>query len=450
MRTSARAWTVAILCGLASAQSELPRLAPTSHNVLVIVADDVGCDMVRCFSGRGDGPSTPALDALAARGVRFERAYANPWCSPTRAALLTGRYSFRTGIGYPINQATDGFALADDELTLPEFLERALGRTLDTSAIGKWHLSRFSDLDGPRRQGFDWFEGSLGNLVGEDGYFARQEVRNGERVPTSRYATVEEADDAIARLGAMREPWLLYLAFNSAHEPFHAPPRESSGVAFEPGSNPSQAQLYAAMVQSLDHEVGRVLAALGPELGARTNVVFLGDNGTPMDALEDKYKRARSKGTLFEGGIRVPLIIAGPSVSGAPRVCDELVGAVDLFATIAGMFGVEQRAFDGLERELDSLSFMPLLRDPQASSARRFLLAEEFRPNGHGARVESHVAVFTRSAKLGVTLQGEERFFDLSDRANADRPIKIPALTSEQKRQYEELKAELERLTRAR
>jgi len=434
---------LASLLSLSLAAQEAPR----PPNVLLIVADDVGADSVRCYGERAEAPRTDSIDALASRGVRFTRAYANPWCSPTRAAVLTGRYSMRTGIGYPINRNTDSFALADEETTLPELVERERGAPFDSSAIGKWHLARFADLDAPRRQGFDWFEGSMGNLVGEDNYFSRREVRNGELFETHKYATVEEVDDAIARVNAMREPWFLYLAFNTAHAPFHVPPPESSGASFAEGHVPTDPELYSAMVQSMDREIGRLFAALGPERTARTNVIFLGDNGTPMDALEDRYKALRSKGTLFEGGIRVPLIVAGPSVSGEARACAELVGAVDLFATIAEMFGVDPRRAATSERPIDSVSFLPLLRDAAAHSRRAYLLAEEFRPNGPGPYAELHRALISREWKLGRDLDGSERFFDLRDPARADAPLRIHELTGEQRQRYEALRRELDALT---
>lgn len=430
---------LALLFPLALALSQqLADPAPSARNVLVIVADDVGCDMLSCYAGAA-APPTPHLDALAARGVRFTRAYANPWCSPTRAALLTGRYGFRTGIGSPINSVSDQVALADDELTLPEVLARGLGEGFDSSAIGKWHLSRLDDLDAPRRQGFRWYEGVPANLEGQADHTLAREVRNGELVECGRYALTEETDDALARAHAMREPWLLYTAYHAVHEPLHMPPVALGGDAPVEGREPTRPEMFRAMVRALDREVGRLLAGLGPELLARTDVLFLGDNGTFGEVLEDKRLRIRSKGTLFEGGVRVPLLCAGPSVAQPGRTSAELVGIVDLFATACDLFGVNARSHVPAEVELDSRSLLALLRDPTARSGRASVLCEEFRPNGHGPFKEVHRAIVGVDGKLCRDPGGLDRYFDLTDPVLVDRPLKLGQLTPAQRLRFDEL-----------
>ncbi len=419
---------------------EVPEKEPRA-NVLVIVLDDVGTDLVSCYGGLPG--QTPALDALAARGVRFTRAYANPWCSPTRAMLLTGRYSFRTGVGFPINRGNEGRPLADEELTLPEVLAKGSGNTIDTSAIGKWHLGAVADLDSPRRQGFAWYEGWPANFEKSESYVAPQEVRNGELVKLERYVTSEEADDALARAKAMREPWFEYFAPHAVHEPLHWPPEELAGPV-PPWREPSKAELVRAMLRALDREIGRVLEGLGPELRARTNVIVIGDNGTLGQAQEDSRLRDRSKGTLYEGGIRVPLIVAGPAVRGGARSCDELVGAVDVFATVADLLGVDARAAVPAKRELDSVSFVPLLADAQAVSARTSLLCEEFRPNGPGPYEEIHRAVVSRAGKLSCDPGRPFMYFDLTQRG--ERIQKLEQLDAAQRAEADRLAAELERI----
>lgn len=405
------AWLLAATLG--AMQAEGQESVAAAHNVLVVVLDDVGSDMLSCY-GAPDAPATPALDALAARGVRFTRAYANPWCSPTRAAMLTGRYAFRTQIGFPINPGFDSVVLADEEITLPELLARARPGAFDSSAIGKWHLSKIDDLDAPRRHGFGWYEGWAPNFEKNESYVAPHEVRNGELVALGRYATTEEIDDTLARSRAMREPWLLYTGLHLAHEPLHWPPGELAGTPPPEGREPTRTELFHAMVRAADRELGRLFAGLGPELSARTHVIVISDNGTLGSSYSDTRRRERAKGTLYEGGIRVPLIVAGPAVKDPGRASDELVGAVDLFATVAELFGVDARAVLPAERELDSRSFAALLRDPQARSPRTSVLCEEFRPNGPGPYTESHRVLVSARGKLACDVGRPRRYSDLS------------------------------------
>lgn len=426
---------------LALALQAQPQAAPARANVLVIVLDDVGTDLVGCYGGMPG--QTPTLDALAARGVRFTRAYANPWCSPTRAMLLTGRYSFRTGVGFPINRGNEGRPLAEEELTLPEALRKAPGGAPDSSAIGKWHLGSIEDLDAPRRQGFAWYEGWPANFEKSESYVAPQEVRNGELVKLGRYVTSEEADDALARAKAMREPWFEYFAPHAVHEPLHWPPEELAGPA-PVGREPGKPEQVRAMLRALDREIGRVLEGLGPELRARTNVIVLGDNGTLGQAQEDARLRERSKGTLYESGVRVPLIVAGPAVRGGARSCDELVGAIDVFATVTELFGLDARVALPEGHALDSVSFVPLLRDAQAVSARTSLLCEEFRPNGPGPYDEVHRALVSRTGKLACDPGRPAMYFDLTQRA--ERIQKLEQLDTTQRAEAERLAAELERI----
>src|SRR5882672_10001852 len=150
-------------------------------NVLLVVADDVGTDMIGCYGINANHPPTPTVDALAAEGILFRRAYTDPTCSPTRAEIMTGRYGSRTLLGEPIHDYFPEFALDQSEITLAEILHRGKG-PIGVSAIGKWHLGSVSNggPDSPNLQGFDWFGGTLGNfeLAGED-YYHHTYTRNG-------------------------------------------------------------------------------------------------------------------------------------------------------------------------------------------------------------------------------------------------------------------------------
>ena len=164
-------WLIAASsCGGGSSSGDAPQ--PPPGNVLVIVADDVGVDKIYAYGEHPDAPPTPNIDQLAAQGVLFRRAYAQPWCSPSRACVLTGRYGFSTGVGNPVNQNVPESGLPLSEITIPELLDAGVPAGIATAAIGKWHLASLAsgDVLHPNEQGFEWFEGTPGNFSSDD-YF---------------------------------------------------------------------------------------------------------------------------------------------------------------------------------------------------------------------------------------------------------------------------------------
>jgi arylsulfatase A-like enzyme len=409
VRSSASCWSLALgllslgalgnveACAAGVGSSERP-------NLVLIVLDDVGLENLApyCSVAPELQPAcTPNLDALAASGVLFCQAYGNPLCSPTRAQILTGRHGFRTGIGGLVDFGGSRSGLsAELERTLPEVLAG-----YDSSLVGKWHLAHpgTDGLQHPLASGFRFYAGSLFNLsvapvdfgagpmpcweslAGSAGYTRWVKTRDAgrgvlEQTCASTYATTDTADDAIARARAMQAPWFLEVAFNAAHMPFQRPPRElcppSDACAFQYGRVESEtpADVTRAMIEALDHELGRLLAELR-RIDPDVWIVVIGDNGTEIDAAVGPEGGClgpdRVKGTLYQGGIRVPLIVSGPGV--VPGVCDELVQATDLFATLCELAGVAATA-------ADSRSLVPLLRGGRAP-VRRAVYAEVFAPN---------------------------------------------------------------------
>lgn len=347
-------------------------------SILVVVADDLGVDELAAYGLGGDPAPTPNVDALVARGVLFENAWATPLCSPTRAALQTGRHGFRTGVGYLVSQRYGGPALPRAELTLPEVLDLGTGGAYAHAAFGKWHLG--SDLVGglraPNEAGYHHFAGSMENL---SSYSDWERVVDGVAATSTEYATTRTVDDALAWIASAPAPWLCYVAFHAPHVPFHAPPAhlhsvDLTGVHPDPRQEPRP--YYRAMVEALDTELGRLLAAVP----ADTTVIFLGDNGTPQQVALPAFQPA--KGTLQQGGVHVPLVVAGAGVGAPGTRCGALVGAVDVLATVAALAGVDlgAPAFSGLV--LDSVDLGPYLADPSLPSRREVLFSELFFPNG--------------------------------------------------------------------
>lgn len=349
----------------------------SAQNVLVVLIDDLGVDMVGAYAEGVDPPPTPTLDALADEGVLFRNAWANPVCSPTRATLLTGRYGLRTGITQVT--APVGPALSYEEVLLPELLEPA---GVATAAIGKWHLSNNASggLLAPNLHGFGHFAGlaiGIGNLLGPWNYELWPHTVNGTTRVVTQYATTQNVDDSLRFIAGEDGPWFCYLAFNAAHTPFHAPPTALHTYDLS-GLDPVQDALphYQAAVQALDTELGRLLQTLEPEVRAQTTVVVVGDNGTVPQASLPPFEPSHSKGSLYEGGINVPLIVSGAGVSAPGREVQALVNTVDVYSTVLDLLQVQ--APD--ELLLDSVSLAPYLASPLTLPQRSFAFAE-LRPN---------------------------------------------------------------------
>lgn len=364
-----KARAAALLCTLTA----LPAvLAQSPNNVLLIVADDVGVDGIGCYGLGSAPPPTPNVDALAQRGVRFTNAMACPLCSPTRASLLTGRHAFRTGVGTALTNTAPG--LAASEVLLPEVLAAA---GIQTALIGKWHLGTDLGAATPTAEGFGEFTGSLGGAIAN--YFQWPKVQNGVLAQETTYATTDLVDETLAFVGRTPGPWFVQLSFHAGHTPIHAPPASlhTQNLA---GLNPATTPIpfYKAMVEAMDHEIGRLFAGLPTTTLARTNVVFLGDNGTATGVVEAPFNPARSKGTVYQGGVRVPLIVAGPAVGGSPRIEPNLVHAVDLFPSLAALQGIDARASVPANVPLDGVSLVTLLQAVGQPAVRTFNYSQEF------------------------------------------------------------------------
>ena len=382
------------LAGQASAQQP---------NLVLIIADDVGTDLVGTYGVASSLPCTPNLDALASDGLLFRNAWSNALCSASRASLLTGRYAFRHGIGGILLPQNPG--LPYSELTLPEMLTG-----YQSSAIGKWHLSGSAGDLHPNLTGFTHFAGTLSG--GLPNYFSWIKVTNGTSNRVNNYAVSERIDDAVAAMDMMQEPWLLMVSFNTIHG-LHKPPSSlcpTTGCGVSGGGfcdmlaqEPTKFELARAMVEAMDTEIGRLLA----EVEARdpnAYVMFMGDNGTFGLTSAPPFPVTHGKGTLFEGGINIPLIVKGPGV--VRGECDGLVGLNDVFATFAELSGSPATAED-------SVSMVPYFSNPAQRTIRPWSYSEGFIPNFLGPFTSYQKAVRDSRYKL-IRIQGQpDQFFDL-------------------------------------
>jgi len=319
-------------------------------HIIHIVADDLGWGDVG-FNGCAD-IKTPNLDALAAGGAKFTQFYVQPMCTPTRAALLTGRYPFRYGLQTAVIPSVSAYGLDTDEWLLPQALKEA-GYT--TGIIGKWHLGHADKKWWPRQRGFDY---QYGAMIGELDYFTHEEhgvldwFRNNEPVREEGYTTTllgKDAERFIEEHDASA-PLYLYLTFNAPHTPYQAPQEYID--RYSKIEDPTR-RTYAGMVACLDDEIGRVMAALDRK-GMRDNtlIIFHSDNGGTRNAMFtgvmadvskitlpcDNGPYREGKGMLYEGGTRVCAFANWPGRIRAQTV-DGLIHAVDLYPTIAVLAG---------------------------------------------------------------------------------------------------------------
>lgn len=387
-------WAFSLFTACQTSRDKAPdTAAELPGNVLILLTDDIGVDKTAAYGEQEGQPRTPNITALAEQGVRFTSAYAMPTCSPTRASLLTGRYPTRHGAGRWIYPPDEAYSLADDELTIPELLAKS-PQPWSTAAVGKWHLTGFLAEDpagSPGRAGFGHFAGSLANPLDavQEGNTPRsyenwEKATDGQVAWTTVYMTTDTIDDAIALVQQLPEPWLLYVAPNAAHTPLHAPPEELLHEALP--ADPTELEMHTAMVEVLDDGIGRLMDAFPDGVRERTTVIYTSDNGTAneVDVIEPPFDPARAKGTVFEGGVRVPLIVTGPLVEAPGTTCDALVSVVDILPTVAEIAGVDVDA----RTALDGASLAPYLRDPDAPSWRKVAFAEQFYPNGSGEALD--------------------------------------------------------------
>jgi len=327
--------------------------ATTPPNILLVIADDLGLDASNQYDISAERPTTPSLDQLAAQGLVFENAWSSPTCSPTRAGILTGKFGIRTGV------LNAGDVLSEDETSLQSYIHQHLPGKYVDAVIGKWHLgTQPGGLDHPSSLGVSHFAGIIGG--GVDDYEDWTLVTNGQRSSETTYVTSKLVDLAIDWTGGQDKPWFLWLAFNAPHTPFHLPPadlhdRELSGTESDITANPLP--YYFAAIEAMDTEFDRLLNSLDAETRANTIIIFVGDNGTPGQVAQFPYSRLKAKGSLYQGGINVPLFISGPGVTRINERETALVNTTDLFSTIAALAGVN------VDQVNDSYSFENLSRD---------------------------------------------------------------------------------------
>ena len=387
-------WILGI-SGVGARATEVPSTRPP--NVVLILADDLGWSDLGCYGA--DLHETPRIDRLAREGVRFVQAYApSPVCTPTRASLLTGKAPARLrmtiwsegSLNPPkersLLEAPSRHDLPLHQKTLARYLQEA---GYLTAVVGKWHLGDGNHA--PEAHGFDvniggthwgapfsffWPYRGSGRAGAEFRYVPHLEFG-----AAGEYLTDRLTDEALRVIDRTADkPFFLFLAHHAPHTPIEAKPAD---VAYfeakrRPGMHHQHAG-YAAMIKSLDDSVGRVLARLEERgLASNTVVIFASDNGgyLGIDSKTGKVITSNAplrsgKGSLYEGGLRVPLIVRWPGVTRVGATVETPVSLTDLFYTL--MEAAKLRPAPAPQEATDGLSLRPLLENPRAIFAREAL-----------------------------------------------------------------------------
>ena len=410
-----------VACAAVPRDSARKSAAHRPPNILFVLADDLGIDSTSVYplyDPKHENVSLPTLQGLAARGIVFDNARATPLCSPTRAMILSGRYPHANGVNYvsvPFPRAT---------VSLHRYIAEH-GSGYATAAIGKWHLGSnlFDTIGVPR------YDGMIGSGVAN--YFDWTETRyeNGvtREEKVTEYATTHLVNRSIefingVRAGKPDQPWFLYLAFNaphgtSANDGFQVPPKklwnqkELASIADRPVDGKifnGDIPVYQALTQAMDTELGRLLAYLD-SIGERENtlIIFMGDNGTPPPVQRKNIGPLRgAKWDILDGGVRVPLVVAGAGVTRHGVREDALVVATDMFSTVARLTGADTSGMT------DSFSIVPFFAKAGASNGRKFAFTELCPPSRPPAIGDMYTVVSVDNHKLSYN-RGNWEFFDL-------------------------------------
>lgn len=342
----------------------------TRPNFVVFLVDDLGWDHVHYHGSRLD---TPVIDRLANEGVKMERFYSLPLCSPARAALLTGRYPIRYGLQSGVVRPWQKVGLPLDEITLAQVLRDNGYRT---AISGKWHLGHNAPEYLPMQRGFQYQYGHYNGMIDYEKHLrlgGHDWHRNDQVCWDEGYSTDLIADEAVRflREDAGDDPFFLYVPFNAIHTPLQAPVRWLQKVSEDV---PRKDRTLQAMLYAVEDAIARVLAVL-EEKGCRedTLVLFLSDNGGEIYRSNEPYRD--HKETVYEGGVRVVCAANWPGVIPAGTVVEQAAHIVDLFPTMLRLAGIDPPG----EKPLDGRDIFDQLCGKPAPADREILVNAEKR-----------------------------------------------------------------------
>lgn len=360
--------------------------ASSRPNILVILTDDQGYGEVTAF-GAPD-LQTPHLDDLVKAGMKLTNFYANSSvCSPTRASLLSGRYPQAVGVPGVIrtNRANSWGHLSSAAVLMPDRLRKA---GYATALIGKWHLG-LSSPNTPNQRGFDFFHGFVGDMMENYTTHVRDGKNymrlNGKEINPQGHATdlfTQWSVEYIRKRAKTAKPFFLYLAYNAPHVPIQPPAEWVQKVKVrQPGIPEKRAQL-AALIEHLDDGIGRVIGAL-KEAGLYENtlIVFTSDNGGQLSAGAFNGNINGAKGSMYEGGLKVPACVVWPGRIAPGSQSDQLLLTMDIYPTLLAAIGAKA------EIQVDGVSFLPTLLGQKATpEARTVFFTRREGEGGYGGK----------------------------------------------------------------
>jgi len=308
-------------------ENEDDSLTQNKPNILLIIADDMGLDATPGYNIGSVKPNMPTLQSMMNSGIKFNNLWSYPVCTPTRGSILTGKYGFRT------NVLNVDDPMSTSEVSIQKHLDNNVSG-YNHAVIGKWHLSR--NANHPTNMGVNYYSGSLGG--GVQSYWNWNLTESGQTSSSAEYTTTKFTNLAIDWIDQQTQPWFLWLAYNAPHTPFHLPPNDlhyqGNLTSDEASINANPLPYYLAMIEAMDTEMGRLINSMSDEEKANTLIIFIGDNGTP-NRVAQEYASSQAKGSVYQGGVNVPMIVSGKNVTRINDTENALINTTDLFATVA-------------------------------------------------------------------------------------------------------------------
>lgn len=359
-------------------------------NIIIILADDLGYHDVSYY--QTPDIRTPNIDMLCRQGMRFDHFYSNsPVCSPSRASLLSGRYPEMVGVpGLIRNKLDDNFGyMTPGTLLLPELLKKS---NYKTAIVGKWNLGLESP-NLPNQKGFDYFHGWLDDMLEDYWKHTRNGINflreNDKPITPEGHATDLFTQWAIDYLNTQKNssnPFFLYLAYTAPHVPIQPTDEFLNKVkARQPGISEKRAKLVA-LIEQMDDGVGKVIKTLKAN-GQYDNsiIIFLSDNGGQLDVGANDGELRDGKGSMYEGGIRVPAFFVWPNHVKPGTQSDERLLLMDIFPTLAEITG------SAISRNVDGVSFLPILKNSDTKMVPRPLFFTRREGGGYGGKISDAV-----------------------------------------------------------
>lgn len=412
---------------------EEPPVQGDRPNILLIIADDMGVDATPSIASELNAtkPVMPTLSNLMDTELVFDNLWSYALCSPTRASILTGKHGFSNGVLAPIRGTMSGA-----HKSIHSYLDEQTNNAYAHAVFGKWHLGAVTTHP-TQTMGVGTYSGNLSG--GVSSFWDYSLVVNEEETISNVYSTTQYTQLAIDWKNEQTKPWFIWLAYNAAHTPFHRPDNTVLDVNSPSRSLPDYVAgqsaplpYYLAMLEAMDFEMGRLINGMSETERENTVIIFIGDNGSPKKV--DQYPGTKhGKGSIYQGGVNVPLVISGNGVR-LGREESALLNTTDLFATIAEIAGVTMASVYH-----HSQSFKDLLYDENATT-REFVYVEVPGDGDNGS-----YAVRNADYKLIHEIDsGREEMYHIVEDANETNDLlsEDHVLTSEEMQNLTELQDE--------